>query len=115
MSETITLKETGEKKEFNCGIRYGKTVKEYVNKFPGQGFNQKFECLVLHCMKDEDDRKKRIAELERQEKQLRSNILKLTEKAELAMRIGTDIDNLKKLLSSIQGNTEKLLNIADKK
>jgi len=114
MTEKLVLLQTGEKKEFNCGIRYGKTVKEYINKFPGEGFNQKFECLVLHCLKDEEDRKKRIAELEKKEKQLRENIKNLVEKAELAAKIGMDIDNVKRLLSTIQSNAEKLLDMNEK-
>ena len=38
-----------EKKEFMRSIRMTKTIKEYVEQAEGNGFNDKFEKLVLKC------------------------------------------------------------------
>lgn len=38
-----------EKKEFMRSIRMTKTIKDYVEQAEGNGFNDKFEKLVLKC------------------------------------------------------------------
>lgn len=45
-------------------VRLSDEVLEYVENFEGNGFNQKFENLVLFCMKEEDQKRKRIKDLE---------------------------------------------------
>ena len=41
-------------------------VMDYVINFEGDGFNQKFENLVLFCMEQEETRKQKIAFLNQQ-------------------------------------------------
>lgn len=45
-------------------VRLSDEVLEYVENFEGNGFNQKFENLVLFCMKEEDQKRKRIKDLD---------------------------------------------------
>lgn len=45
-------------------IRLSDEVLEYIENFEGNGFNQKFENLVLFCMKEEDQKRKRIKDLD---------------------------------------------------
>lgn len=42
-------------------IRMTDEVLRYVNNFEGNGFNEKFENLVLWCMKTEDQRRAKLA------------------------------------------------------
>ena len=46
-------------------VRLSNEVFDYVSEFKGNGFNEKFENLVLFCMKTEVERKKRLDELEK--------------------------------------------------
>ena len=45
-------------------VRLSDEVLEYVENFEGNGFNQKFENLVLFCMKEEDQKRKKIKDLD---------------------------------------------------
>ena len=48
-------------------VRLSDKVYNYVIKFPdGDGFNQKFENLVLFAMESESGRKKRLEQLDRE-------------------------------------------------
>ena len=47
-------------------IRLSDQVMDYVINFEGDGFNQKFENLVLFCMEQEESKKQRIALLDQQ-------------------------------------------------
>ena len=47
-------------------IRLSDQVMDYVINFEGDGFNQKFENLVLFCMEQEETRKQKIAFLDQQ-------------------------------------------------
>ena len=40
-------------------VRMSDQVMDYVINFEGDGFNQKFENLVLFCMEQEETRKQR--------------------------------------------------------
>ena len=51
-----------EKKEFMRSIRMTKTIKDYVEQAEGNGFNDKFEKLVLKCKKEEPELDHRIAQ-----------------------------------------------------
>lgn len=41
-----------EKKVNMKSIRFTNTVKEIIENFSGNGFNEKFENLILHCMNE---------------------------------------------------------------
>lgn len=45
-------------------IRLSDQVMDYVINFEGDGFNQKFENLVLFCMEQEESKKQRITLLD---------------------------------------------------
>lgn len=44
-------------------VRLSNEILEYINDFEGDGFNQKFENIIIFAMKTEIDRKKRLEEL----------------------------------------------------
>ena len=50
----------GPKKSNAKSVRMTDEVLAYVNAFDGDGFNDKFERLVLFCQKSEDERRRMI-------------------------------------------------------
>lgn len=75
-------------------IRLSDQVMDYVINFEGDGFNQKFENLVLFCMEQEETKKQKIAFLDQQ-------IVKQYKK----------LDALRQLISKISAVSEALLGL----
>ena len=50
-------------------VRLTDEVLNYVNNFEGDGFNEKFENLVLFCQRTENDRREEIRMLDRRIKE----------------------------------------------
>lgn len=65
-----------EKKSIQKSIRMTSKVSDYVNSFPGAGFNEKFENLVLFYMEQENKIKRDIEEAQRQAMYLDKQIQK---------------------------------------
>ena len=63
-----------EKKEFMRSIRMTKTIKDYVEQAEGNGFNDKFEKLVLKCKKEEPELDHRIAQKKEELKRIEQNL-----------------------------------------
>ena len=51
-------------KNVSKSIRISEKVYNYILSFDGDGFNQKFENIILFAMENENDLLKRISELE---------------------------------------------------
>lgn len=47
-------------------VRLSDQVMDYIINFEGDGFNQKFENLVLFCMEQEEAKKKQLDSLDQQ-------------------------------------------------
>lgn len=77
-----------EKKEYSRSVRMTNTVREFVESQPGEGFNGKFENMVLYCMAKSPELKKKIAEQEKQLKELSTKVAK-------QQNIVRDIENMK--------------------
>ena len=75
-------------------VRLSDQVMDYVINFEGDGFNQKFENLVLFCMEQEETKKQKIAFLDQQ-------IIKQYKK----------LDALRQLISKISAVSEALLDL----
>lgn len=75
-------------------VRLSDQVMDYVINFEGDGFNQKFENLVLFCMEQEKTRKQKIAFLDQQ-------IVNQYKK----------LDALRQLISKISAVSEALLDL----
>lgn len=82
------------KKNNSKSIRLSDQVMDYVINFEGDGFNQKFENLVLFCMEQEETRKQKIAFLDQR-------IIKQYKK----------LDALRQLISKISAVSEALLDL----
>ncbi len=75
-------------------VRLSDQVMDYVINFEGDGFNQKFENLVLFCMEQEETKKQKIAFLDQQ-------IIKQYKK----------LDALRQLISKVSAVSEALLDL----
>ena len=75
-------------------VRLSDQVMDYVINFEGDGFNQKFENLVLFCMEQEETKKQKIAFLDQQ-------IVNQYKK----------LDALRQLISKISAVSEALLDL----
>ena len=73
-------------KNVNKSVRLSNEVYEYVNEFQGNGFNEKFENIVVFCMKTEIERKKRLDELEKM----------IKSRSEQLENINRDLDNARR-------------------
>lgn len=54
-----------EKKSINKSIRLSPKVYNYIDSHPGNGFNEKFENIILEAMEFEDERKRRMEYLDK--------------------------------------------------
>lgn len=53
------------KKDISKSIRLTQEVYDYIDEAAGNGFNEKFENIILEAKAQESERKKRLAELEK--------------------------------------------------
>ena len=79
-------------------VRLSDQVMDYVINFEGDGFNQKFENLVLFCMKQEKDKKQTIAWLDQQ---IEERYRKLNALKELTF----EISDLRRALTHLERQT----------
>lgn len=52
-------------KNISKSVRLSQKVFDYINAFDGDGFNQKFENIILFAMEQEDVKRKRLEELDK--------------------------------------------------
>ena len=52
-------------KNISKSIRISQKTFDYINSFDGDGFNQKFENIIIFSMEQEKDLKKRVNDLEK--------------------------------------------------
>ncbi len=94
-----------EKKENSRSIRMANTVKEFVEQQQGEGFNEKFENMVLYCMAKLPELESQIANKEKQLKDL-------TIKLEKQKGIINEIDTIKRNLDNMKRNIEQVIDKA---
>ena len=73
-------------KNINKSVRLSNEVYEYVNEFQGNGFNEKFENIVIFSMKTEIERKKRLDEIEKLIKSRSEELSKINADLDTARR-----------------------------
>ena len=82
-------------------VRLSDEVLEYVENFEGDGFNQKFENLVLFCMKTENQKRRTIEDYD--------HMIRLKcRKLDAVNALQRDARIMTKQLLSIQHDLEKL-------
>ena len=88
-------------------VRLSDQVMDYVINFEGEGFNQKFENLVLFCMEQEESKKQRITLLDQQ-------IAKQYKKLYALQQISAEIGDVRKALINLEWQAKYLSDLMDK-
>lgn len=87
-------------------IRLSDQVMDYVINFEGDGFNQKFENLVLFCMEQEETRKQKIAFLDQQ-------IVKQYKKLDALRQLTSEIGDVRRALTHLERQANNLSELMD--
>lgn len=82
-------------------VRLSDQVMDYVINFEGDGFNQKFENLVLFCMEQEETKKQKIAFLDQQ-------IVKQYKKLNALRQLTSKISDVSEALLDLEWRTNDL-------
>ena len=88
-------------------VRLSDQVMDYVINFEGDGFNQKFENLVLFCMEQEETRKQKIAFLDQQ-------IVKQYKKLDALRQLTSEIGDVRRALTHLERQANDLSELRDK-
>lgn len=88
-------------------VRLSDQVMDYVINFEGDGFNQKFENLVLFCMEQEETKKQRITLLDQQ-------IAEQYKKLYALQQISSEIGDVRRDLINLELRGNDLFNLMDK-
>ena len=88
-------------------VRLSDQVMDYVINFEGDGFNQKFENLVLFCMEQEETKKQKIAFLDQQ-------IVKQYKKLDALRQISSEIGDVRRALTNLEWRANDLFDLMDK-
>ena len=87
-------------------VRLSDQVMDYVINFEGDGFNQKFENLVLFCMEQEETKKQKIAFLDEQ-------IVKRYKKLNALRQLTSKISDVSEALLDLEWRTNDLSALMD--
>ena len=87
-------------------VRLSDQVMDYVINFEGDGFNQKFENLVLFCMEQEETRKQKIAFLDQQ-------IVKQYKKLDALRQLTSEIGDVRRALTHLERQANDLSELMD--
>lgn len=87
-------------------VRLSDQVMDYVINFEGDGFNQKFENLVLFCMEQEETRKQKIAFLDQQ-------IVKQYKKLDALRQFTSEIGDVRRALTHLERQANNLSELMD--
>lgn len=88
-------------------VRLSDQVMDDVINFEGEGFNQKFENLVLFCMEQEESKKQRITLLDQQ-------IAKQYKKLDVLQQISSKIGDVRMALTNLEWKANDLSDLMDK-
>lgn len=87
-------------------VRLSDQVMDYVINFEGEGFNQKFENLVLFCMEQEESKKQRITLLDQQ-------IARQYKKLYALQQLSSKIGDVRRALTHLEWRTNDLSGLLD--
>ena len=88
-------------------VRLSDQIMDYVISFEGDGFNQKFENLVLFCMEQEETKKQRLESLDQQ-------ITKQYKKLETVRELSSEIGDVRRALTHLERQAIDLSILMDK-
>lgn len=89
-------------------VRMSDDVLAYIEKFPGDGFNQKFENAVLYFKKTEPEYKKRLAQLEKDIQARQAAIQRQSQKMTAVSEIGRYLDALRMDAETLHARAQQM-------
>lgn len=89
-------------------VRMSDEVLQYIEKFHGDGFNQKFENAVLYFKKTEPEYKKRLSQLENEIKARQATIQHQSQKMADISEIARYLDALRIDAESLHDRAQRL-------
>lgn len=97
-------------KPINKSVRISEQVYDIIQAYPGEGFNNKFESMVLEAFVSENERRKTLKELDKQiasaEKELRDVKKKISTGMNVVDRLNAirhQLDNLDRSFQELNG------------
>ena len=100
------------KKTIAKSIRLSQEVFDYIQNYPGNGFNEKFENIILYACRSEKDREERIERLDAQINEKEKEYQELYDSVDsLRVRIHSFVRNFYTLENELGG----ILGIVKKK
>lgn len=89
-------------------VRMSDEVLRYIEKFPGDGFNQKFENAVLYFKKSEPEYKKQLSQLEKEIQTRQATIQRQSQKMATVSEIGRYLDTLRMDAESLHDRAQRM-------
>ncbi|WP_411337023.1 hypothetical protein [Ruminococcus gauvreauii] len=89
------------KKTNSKSVRMTDEVLTYVESMEGDGFNQKFENMVLYAMKTEEDRKRQIQYLDDRIAGKQAVLDRLREYLQIVNRLGYSLKQIESACESL--------------
>ena len=87
-------------------IRVEQEVFDYIEDYEGNGFNQKFENIILFAMKTEKDMKERIKILDREIKARNVNLKSINDDIYKRKDILYKLENIFRLVESVENSVK---------
>lgn len=91
-------------------IRFTDEVRDYIEQAPGDGFNQKFENIILEAKRNEPERRKR---LEAYEKKIKTKQVQLEKMMHSIADISSLIDDFEALRNELNRLQRHIADILD--
>lgn len=99
------------KKSIAKSVRLTQEVYDYIEQQAGNGFNEKFENIILEAKKGESDRKKELARLDREIEKQRKKEYLLFEKYQSLNNFFRDFLSVQHTLEKLKSQVEKAANL----
>lgn len=98
------------KKSIQKSVRLSEEVAAYIEDMPGEGFNRKFENLVMACKRDEPERLRKIENYDELIQKRKRQLNIIAEKVETLDSTVQSLFSLQDVVKKIQGQIDDLLN-----
>lgn len=103
------------KKNIAKSIRISEEVFAYIDQAPGNGFNEKFENIILEAKKTEAYRKQRLAELEEKIHDAEQKLLKLLDQNREVDRFFRTFIQMQHTLHGLKDQLDRIAAVPEEK
>jgi len=88
-------------KPINKSVRLSEQIYEIVQSYPGEGFNNKFESLILEAFVAENERRKTLVDLDKQIAKSEKELRDIKNKIKSGMSVLDRLNSLKQHIDSL--------------